>query len=477
MLRISKTKMKARNIFLSVILILWTGCSFIPTYQRPPLPTAPIYPLDNCNHESTDVDQVSWQEFFNDPNLQDLIFLALENNRDLRIAIQRIEEAGDVYDAQRSDLYPHINATSLDIKTRIPKVISPLGVGFNLPVYDATLSISNWEIDFWGRLRSLTKASLENYLASEEAQRAVVVSLIDSVVNSYLIASELEERIAIAKHTIETRQEAYRIARRRYEVGSASKIDPIQAETLLTQVQTDLIVLLRLRDLNWNALTLLVGTTIPYNIQRLSKVESYFMRDIAAGLPSDLLIYRPDIIAAEYRLKAANANIGAARAAFFPTITLTGARGIISDELKKLFAHGKLFWGYVPSLSLPIFDAGRNRANLDLAEARKNIAVADYERTIQSAFRDVADALSERLWLAEQITSQKATLDAQTERLRLAWLRYEHGAAPYLEVLDAERDRYTAEQELVQTQRALFSSRIDLYTALGGGAIYMECGE
>lgn len=471
--------MKVRNILMSIVLITLMGCSFVPKYRRPDLPTAQTYPLENCNQESTDVDQIGWKDFFDDPALQELICLALENNRDLRIAIQRIAEAFNLYGVTRADLFPNVNATSLDVKARIPSAvsqeISPTIPGFIFSFWDAALS-SNWEIDFWGRLRSLTAAGWQNYLASEEAQRAVVVSLIEHVAESYLIAVELNERIDIARHTIEIRQKSFYITRRRYEVGSVSKIDPIQAETLLTQAQADLDDLLRQRDLNWNALTLLVGTPIPNNVLPLSEVEPYFTKEIAAGLPSDLLINRPDILAAEHNLKAANANIGAARAAFFPNITLTGAWGTASNQLKNLFPHGQRFWTYIPNISLPIFDAGRNLANLDVSEARRNIAVSEYELTIQNAFREVADALAERLRLAEQVVHLKAALDAQNERSRIAWLRYEYGAAPYLEVLDAERDRYEAEQALVQAQRALLTSRIDLYAALGGGAIYMKCG-
>lgn len=466
--------MKARNILLNIVLITLTGCSLIPQYNRPDLPTAPSYPRENSTQESTDVDQIAWYEFFTDPVLQELINLALENNRDLRIAIQRIREAADLYEVSRADLYPNINATSLDAKARIPAQVSPTATSFILSFYDATISLSSWEIDFWGHLRSISKANWESYLASEEAQRAVVVSLIEHIADSYLIATELDERIAIAKRTIETRRESFRILRRRYEVGSASKIDPIQAETLLTQAQSDLDDLERQRDLNWDALTLLVGAPIDNIVTRLSEVEPYFMKEIPAGLPSDLLLNRPDIMAAEHSLKSANANIGAARAAFFPTMTLTGAMGAVSYNLKKLFAHGKRFWGYIPTISMPIFDAGRNEANLDLSEARKNIAVAEYELTIQNAFREVSDALSERLWLGEQVITQEATLKLQDERKRLAWIRYENGASTYLEVLDAERDRYNAEQSLVQTRRALFTSRVNLYAALGGGAVFIE---
>jgi multidrug efflux system outer membrane protein len=248
-------------------------------------------------------------------------------------------------------------------------------------------------------------------------------------------------------------------------------VDAVGAETLLNQARSDLAALRRLRDQNLNALTLLVGAPVIFETQTLSMIEPRFVQEISAGLPSDLLMNRPDILACEHRLKAANANIGAARAAFFPRIMLTGDLGTASAALGGLFGAGSSIWSFAPSITLPIFDGGRNRANLDVSEARRNLAVADYERTIQGAFREVADALAARHWLTRQVAAQQATLAAQTERTRLAGLRYQNGAAPYLEVLDAERDRFMAEQALVQLRRALLAGNVNLYAALGGGTL------
>ncbi|MFA5058691.1 MAG: efflux transporter outer membrane subunit, partial [Opitutaceae bacterium] len=321
-------------------------------------------------------------------------------------------------------------------------------------------------------VRSLTEAALELYLATEEAQRAVVISLIQQVANTYLRERELDERVDIAQQTLATREESYRITKRRYEMGTASKLDAVEAETLLNQARADLPVLQRQRDQTRNVLTLLVGIPlVDSGTQPLSQIESGFVREISAGLPSDLLLNRPDILAAEHRLKAANANIGAARAAFFPRIVLTGGVGTASAELSGLFGAGSGFWSFAPSLTLPIFEGGRNLANLDVSEARRNLAVAEYERTIQGAFREVADALADRRWLTEQIAAQQATVAAQVERARLAGLRYQRGVAPFLEFLDAERDRFVAEQALVQARRSLLSSSVTLYAALGGGTV------
>jgi multidrug efflux system outer membrane protein len=407
-----------------------------------------------------------------DDRLQQLIAQALENNRDLRIAVQRVEEVRGLYGIQRADLLPGISIGAMGSRSRVPFDLSPTGSSITSDQYQVTLNLSSWELDFWGRVRKLTTAALETYLATEEAQRAIVISLVAQVANTYLLERELDERTAIAQFTLASREESYRIAKRRYEVGYASKMDAVQAETLLNQARADRAALLRGRDQNRNALTLLVGAPIvAFETQPLSMIEPGFVQEISAGLPSDLLINRPDILAAEHRLKAANANIGAARAAFFPRIMLTGDLGTASASLSGLFGAGSGIWSFTPSVTMPIFTGGRNLANLDVSEARRNLAVADYERTIQGAFREVADALAERRWLTEQVAAQQATLVAQTERTRLAGLRYQNGAAPYLEVLDAERDRFLAEQALVQLRRALLASSVNLYAALGGGTV------
>ncbi len=466
--------MNPRGIVLGTLITVLAGCSLTPSYERPALPTAAVYPGETGpTLVAPGVEQLGWREFFTDVRLQELIARAIENNRDLRIAMERVNEARGLYGIQRADLLPNISAGVAGSRSRVPGDLSLTGGALTSEEYEATLFLSAWELDFWGRVRSLTAAALESYLATEEAQRAVYTSLIAQVANTYLLERELNELVGIAQRTLATREESYRIARRRYEVKAAARLDAVQAETLLNQARADLIALLRQRDLNRNALTLLVGVpAVDLETQPLAQIEPGFVREISAGLPSDLLLNRPDVLAAEHRLKAANADIGAARAAFFPRIVLTGDFGMASDELDGLFGSGSEVWSFAPSLTLPIFEGGRNRANLDVSQARRNQAVADYERTIQGAFREVADALADRYWLTEQVAAQQATLAAQTERTRLAELRYESGAAPYLEVLDAERDRFAAEQALVQVRRALLSSSVNLYAALGGGTAH-----
>lgn len=466
---------KCLACYLSVIL---SGCSFKPAYERPYLPTTETYPRE-YSELSTNVQQLAWNDYFTDPALQQLIELALENNRDIRAAIARISETRALYGLQWANMLPTLSGVAPSIRFRstgdlIPSPPSPTGTRVSNPplffsAYIAALNVSAWELDFWGHLRNLTEASLEIYLASEDAARSVYISLIGQVANLYLIESELNEQVSIAKKTLETREESFRIMRRRYEEGSSSKLDAIQAETLLLQAKNDLLNYERVRELNWNAMNLLVGIPICPNYNLLSAVEPYFIEEITPGLPSELLLNRPDIVAAEHKLLAANANIGAARAAFFPTITLSGGYGSLSTELKHLLGAGNKFWYYFPNISVPIFDWGRNLSDLGLAKALKNEAVIEYEHKIQAAFREVADALTDGLWLEKQIEVEKQTLDAQTERKRLAWIRYEYGTSPYLEYLDAERDRFAAEQALVSRRLAYLTSRVNLYIALGGG--------
>lgn len=461
------------------IAIMLSSCSFAPLYKRPPLPTAETYPREPCPQKCTNIRQLDWQDFFTDPTLQELIELALENNRDLRTAIARMEEARAIYGLKWADIFPTLNASAAGIRARVPgnvlpKVqalnnLLPTGRPFIASAYLAAFNINAWEIDFWGRLRNLKDVALENYLNTEEAECATFISLIGQVANTYLNELELNELVNIARKTVKSRRASYHLMKRRFEEGSSSKYDLVQSETLLHEAVADLTILQRKRELNWNAMTLLVGTQVCPSNNTLNQHKHYFIKEISPGLPSELLCNRPDVIAAEHRLKAANANIGAARAAFFPTISLTGAYGSASNQLKDLFRSGSNFWTYLPFITVPIFDWGRNMSDLGFAKARRNLAVTDYEHTIQVAFREVSDALTNRAWLAKQVVIQKRALAAQRERSRMAWIRYKYGTSPYLEVLDAERDKFSAEQALVQTQQAFLASGINLYTALGGG--------
>lgn len=462
----------ARFAPAALLALLVSGCvSLAPDYDRPALPVPATYAPEDAGAAApaTAAAEIAWRSYFPDPVLQGLISTALDNNRDLRNALLRVEEARALYGIQRADQFPTIGVQADGSRARVPGDLNFTGQPQVSGQYQVGVGMASWELDFWGRVRNLKDAALQNYLASDAAARAATLSLIAEVADSYLSLRELDERLALTRETIASREESLRIFRRRYEVGSISKLDLTQVETLWQQAKALGADLEQARAEQAHALELLVGA--PLDLPRLPPRldDDAVMRDLPPGLPSELLVNRPDIVAAEHRLKASNANIGAARAAFLPSITLTGAFGTASAELDGLFSGGSRAWNFAPSISLPIFDAGRRSATVDLAEARRDQAVASYEQTIQVAFKDVSDALSARRWLAEQVEVLRATVAAQSERARLAQLRYDHGASPYLEVLDAQRDLLAAQQKLAQTRRALLSSRVRLYAALGGG--------
>ncbi|KAA0910839.1 efflux transporter outer membrane subunit [Pusillimonas sp. ANT_WB101] len=451
------------------------GCAPLSTRELPANPVADNWPADATAavpERGPTAVELHWRDYFINPGLQQAIAQALANNPDYRMALLRVEEARAAYSIQRADQFPTIGVGGSGGRSRVPGDLNFSGNSVVTSQYEAYAGLSNWELDLWGRVRNLKDSALQEYLATDAAQRAVRITLIANVANAWLGLRELDERIALANQTIATREESYRIFKRRHDVGATSLLELTQVETLLIQARALGTQLEQARTAQAHALAVLLGETrveFP-TLNEPPSTDSKIFAPLRVGLPSDLLTDRPDIIAAEHRLEGANANIKAARAAFFPTISLTGNFGTASVELDNLFKGGSRAWAFMPSISLPIFDAGRRRANLDLAEVRSDLAVANYERTIQTAFREVADALSARQWLSEQVANMEASVDAQTRRARLAQLRYDSGASAYLEVLDAQRDLLEAQQLLVQARRSLLSTHVSLYASLGGGA-------
>lgn len=445
------------------------GCTLAPTYVRPEAPVAASYPADAIGRDTRIAADIGWREFFTDPRLQATIAAALENNRDLRIAALRIEEARAQYNIQSADLLPTLNATASGSRARVPASLNTTGTSIVTSSYQVGVSMSSFELDFFGRVRSLSNAALAQYLATEEARQAAHISLVAEVAKAYLAERAFTEQLELTQRTLQGREDAYKLAKQRFDVGASSALDLRLNETLVLSARVATATLTRQRAQAANALTLLIGkplTGLPAP-QPLSSQN--IVAELPAGLPSDLLIRRPDIRAAEERLKAANANIGAARAAFFPRISLTASLGTSSSTLAGLFDAGSRSWTFVPQLLLPIFDFGRNSNNLDLAWVRKNIAIADYEKSIQVAFREVSDALVARATLNDQLDAQRAVTEAQAERLRLSEQRFQNGVSSSLDVLDAQRELFTAEQTLVQTRLLRLTNAIDLYRALGGG--------
>lgn len=462
---------KSALLTVALLAIGLSGCaSLAPPHSTPDLALPKAYPSEATTVPTTTAD-IAWRSYFTDIRLQTLIDQALTTNHDLRSALLRVEQAHATYGIQRADLLPTLGAEAFGERSRVPADLSPSGQARTGNQFQAGVGFSTWELDFWGRIRSLNEAALEQYLATDEARHATELSLIAQVADGYFRLQELDERLDLARRTIDSRQESLRIFTRRVEVGATSPLELTQVEILLQQAKALGAQLEQARAQQANALALLVGTPIETepNDSHLIAVES--LTPLAPGLPSELLVRRPDIRAAEHLLRSANANIGAARAAFFPRIALTGSLGTASADLDGLLSSGSQAWNFSPTLSLPIFDSGRRRASLTLAELRREQAVVEYEQAIQQAFRDVADALAANHWLAEQVEISNTMLAVQRERARLAALRYDNGAVPYLEVLDAQRDLLSSEQQRVERHRQLLSARVALYTALGGGPI------
>lgn len=448
------------------------GCaSLAPPHEPPPLPTPEAWPAHlQAGAQGVAAAGLPWRDYFTDPVLRQLIATALEHNRDLRVAALRAEEARAAFQIQRSELFPAIGVGGQAARARVPGDLNLSGRSVVSGEYRAEVGFSSWELDLWGRVRSLKDAALQTWLASDAGRHAVQTALIVQVADGYLGLRELDERVAIARETLATRQESFRIFTRREAVGASSRLQLAQVQTLLTQAQALLAQLELARAQQLHALAQLVGAH-PGPLPAAAPFDdALVLAELRPGLPSELLTARPDIAAAEHQLRAARAQIGAARAAFFPRIALTARWGTASAELDGLFDGGSRAWAFVPTVSLPIFDGGRRRANLELGEIRSDIAVAQYEKAIQTAFREVADGLAARRWLSEQITVQRTAVQAQAERARLAQLRYDNGSAAYLEVLDAQRDLLAARQQLVQARRALLSNQVGLYAALGGGS-------
>ena len=412
---------------------------------------------------------LQWDTYFQDPALKDLLGQALAANKDLQLASLQILEAQALYGIQRADALPSINAgmdaqrarSAADLRLPTYPAISQQ--------YSASVGLQNWELDLWGRIASLNRAALQRFFASEANALAVRNSIMSQVSNQYLALAELDERIALATQSRVTFQESVRIFKRRYEVGSGAKTEYVQAQTLLSNADTLLQQLQQQRDKYEHMLAVLVGGPVHKLTGRLD-TQHFVSQAVLAGTPSDLLLNRPEIIAAEHQLQAAHADIQAARAAFFPRIALTANVGTASNEFNQLFSSGNGIWSLVPSISVPIFNAGRLRANVDLAQIRQSVAVVNYEKAIQTSFREVADALSDQHWLQQQLRTQQQGLQAASERVRLARISYDYGVVTYLEVLDAERELLNAQQNWVQSKRQLLQAQTALYFALGGDA-------
>ncbi|MCZ8293032.1 MAG: efflux transporter outer membrane subunit [Hylemonella sp.] len=448
-------------------LLALAGCSFAPTYERPALAVPEAWP-DDVKATAAPGKPVDWASFFPDERLRALIKLALEHNRDLRIATARVAEAQALYGIQRADRLPTVNVGASLARSRTPADLSSTGAAVIGQRADVNVGLSSFELDFWGRVASLSDAAKASYLATEQAERSFRLTLVSSVADGYLSLSEAQERLMLAQSSLETRAQTRELVDRRRQAGLAGDLDYLQADAAFEGARAEVAALLRQQSAARNYLRALVGTEPKDLPAGKALAEQGIALDQQADVPSQVLVRRPDVLAAEQRLLAANANIGAARAAFFPRIALTASAGTASREIEGLFKSGSDAWSFTPSISLPIFDYGRNSSNLDLATVRKNIAVADYERTVQQAFREVADLLVARDQLAEQLKAVEAQERSQQRAADIAQARYRQGVGSFLEVLDAQRQLFTVQQSLIQVRRTMWSAAAQLYKALGG---------
>ena len=458
--------------FLAITALLINGCTMIPKYTRPaaPVPAAwpegPAYKETAATKEAPEAADLQWQAFFDDTRLQAIIAMALKNNRDLQVAALKVERARALYRIQRAELLPRIETGFIASKQRV-RISGTEGL-VTLEDYGVNLGVSSWEIDFFGRLRSLEKQALEEFFATEQARRSAQILLISEIASAYLTLAADRENLKLAQSTLESQQAAYHIIQRRFEVGLAPELDLRQVQTRVDAARVDIARYTELIARDENALNLLAGSPVPADLlpEELSFVKP--LPDVSPGMSSEVLLRRPDILQAESLLKAANANIGAARAAFFPRISLTSAIGTASGDLSGLFKSGSFVWNYAPQVVLPIFDA-RIWSGFKASKVDRKIAVAQYEKAIQEAFKEVADALARRGTLGDQMEAQQSLLTATAKTYKLSNARYEKGIDIYLNVLDAQRSLYAAQQGLIAIRLAKLANQVRLYAVLGGG--------
>jgi outer membrane protein, multidrug efflux system len=460
----------------AAIALALSGCaSMAPHYERPAAPVADTYPGAKAgqaaNTNAVPAAELSWRALFADDKLKQVVQRSLDNNRDLRIAALRVEQAQAQHRIQRSALFPSIGATAAEVAQRSPDSLTMPGQPNVMKAYSASVGVNAYELDLFGRVRSLNEEALQAYLATGEAQRTVHMGLVAQVATTYMALAADGALESLAKQTLESREHAYDIQKQRQDVGASSALELRQAEAEREDARAQWLDASKQLELDRNALDLLVGGKVPDELLPAPGALGGMLAvdTLPAGLPSSLLQDRPDILAAEHQLRGANANIGAARAAFFPSISLTASAGTASNELSGLFEGGGSTWSFMPVINIPIFNGGRLEAQLDVSKVRKDIAVAEYERTIQVAFREVADELATQRVVADQEGARRKQADAAEAARRMVTSRYDEGVVGYLEVLDAQRTAYTAQQTVIAAELARQVNVVGLYKALGGG--------
>lgn len=459
---------------LATTAIILGGCSLAPEYIQPQAPIAAQWPQGEAYKNTqtmseTTIPEMSRQDFFPDVHLQAIIEIALDNNRDLRLAALNVERTRAMYGIEQAELYPAVGATGSGVKQRRSSDLVNPGDPRISEQYSMNLGVASWELDFFGRIRNLSESALDEYLATEQARRSVQIALISEVARVYLTLAKDRENLKLAQSTLETQQGDYDLVKRRYEVGVSTELDLRQAQTRVEAAKRDIASFTQQVAQDHNSLNLLAGSQVPEELLPVDLSSIIPPQEICAGLSSEVLFSRPDIIGAEYRLKGGYAVIGAARAAFFPRISLTASAGTASDELSGLFSSATSVWNFAPQIVMPIFDA-RTWAALRVSEADQKILLTQYEKTIQTAFREVADSLAVQGTIDQQLAAQQSLVNALAETHRLANKRYTEGIDDYFVVLDSQRSLYGAQQILIALRLARLTNQVTLYTVLGGGA-------
>ena len=479
-----------RMITLFLMTALLTACTLVPHYERPPSPVPNAWPSDAQAPASASLasaDQIGWRDFFTDPRLVRLIEIGLQNNRNLRIAVLNVAASQAQFRVQRGALFPSISATGSEFVEKFPtngafplsglgasgggSTLVPTGAGSStFRYFNAGIGFTNYELDLFGRERSLTTEAFEQYLSQYESRRSTQISLVAEVATDYFAVLADRALVRLTQDTLQNETESYELTKAMYDRDTTTLLALRQAESAVDAARASLQQYERQLAQDAHALALVLGQEIPADLPGGQDIEHEGLLEVVpAGLPADLLVRRPDIASAEHALRAANADIGAARAAFLPSIQLTGSGGTASTRLSALFGKGSGTWTFAPTVSLPLFTGGQNRANLDLAHLEKNVAVARYELTIQTAFREVSDALSARGTYVGQLAAQRSLVDADADAYRLAQMRFRSGIDSYLSTLDAQRSLYAAQQTLVSLRQAQLTNQVTLYKALGGG--------
>jgi len=459
--------MRKPHLLLLTLPALLGSCNMEPALDRINSPVSEDFSGNGGGGVSADI---AWKKFIVDPRLERLVSIALENNRDLRVAALNVEQTRAQYGISRSALFPTVNVGAGATRSRTPgSAIGERAAPNESRLYNVSVGVTSYELDIFGRVRSLNNAALQQFFASDAARVGVQISLVAEVTNVYFAQRAAIEQIDLAQRTLNAVSETYGLTQKRFDAGDVSELDLRSVDIQVQTAKADLAEFKqRLAETN-NALTLLLGTSIPSNLPDGRSLEGALVSEVRAGVSSDLLRRRPDILEAEHQLRAANANIGAARAAFFPRVTLTGSGGTASRSLGDLFQNGTSAWSFSPQISVPIFDGGFNKANLEASEVRKQMEVARYEKAIQTAFREVSDGLAARSGLAGRIEAFQGLVAAQEKRFELADARYKQGVDSYFEVLAAQQDLFDSRQLLIQLRLARAVNSIGLYKALGGG--------